>query len=523
MPEIIPNFDQSLAQKIEAPDTSEIKKALEQEIMGQPEAVDFWAGVIHRVMSNAPRLRDGPLAVLTEIGPSGSGKTEIVKKVAIYLASQSYKQGQLAGTKEQATFIRIDCGEYQQEHEVSKIIGSPPGYFGADLTPRLAQSEIDRHAIALTPEKSVTILLLDEIEKAHPKLNVTLLGGLDYGNITLGNNKKTNLKNCIVVFTSNLGNKEISTAQIDKVELTAEEKQRIRHDAMREYFTPEQLSRMGGETNTLVFEELSREVVTKILVGKFGKLEQLYAKQGTQLDFQLTQAGVDKLLELGYSTTEGIRRLENVLDQQVVSKLTNLPKIKSKTSVVVDVSSGELELYIPKQPGVEKKSVTGITTKVVPESEPPKQKLKVGGLQPLENREVNGDAQALWSDYVTFVEQIAGVVARALEKFPPLAPLAQSILEDGKAHKLTYNIERYFKQVVESGYSEISEDEAKNQLQSYINQMSQMLLTHAEQRTDIKSYDRQENIKRIHWYALQAADGKYPDLVDAFKKTFSVG
>lgn len=523
MPEIIPNFDQSLAQKIEAPDTSEIKKSLEQEIMGQPEAVEFWAGVIHRVMSNAPRLRNGPMAVLTEIGPSGSGKTEIVKKVAEYLASQSYKQKQLAGTKEQPTVLRIDCGEYQQEHEVSKIIGSPPGYVGGNLTPRLAQSEIDRHAIALTPDRSVTILLLDEIEKAHPKLNVTFLGGLDYGTITLGNNNKTDLKNCIVVFTSNLGNKEISKAQADNEELTAEEKQRIRHDAMREHFTPEQLSRMGGETNTLVFEELSREVVTKILVGKFSKLEQLYAKQGILLDFQLTQAGVEKLLELGYSTREGVRRLENVLDQQIVSKLTTLPKIKSKVPIVVDVFGESLELYIPKQPEPEKKPVVETGEKVVAGKEPIKQKPRIEGLQPipqpLESREINGNAQALWVDYGTFVEQISEVAAKALEKYPSLA---QGLLKDGKAHKLTYDIEKYFKQAVEAKLSDISEDETKAQLRSYINQMSQMLLAHAEQRTDIKPYDRQEQIKGIHWKAHQAVDGKYSDLVDLFKKTFGV-
>lgn len=349
MARIIEGFNKDASKKMEPPNTSIIKDFLEKEILGQSAAADYWANAIHRILSDAPRLGNGPLLVALEVGPSGCGKTEIVKRVAEFLAS--YGDGGVA------PLIRVDCGEFQEKVAVSRLIGSSPNYAGQEVVPRLAQSEIDRHAITLSNGRKVTVLLFDEIEKAHENLSTALLGTLDYGSITMGNNSITNLKDCIVVFTSNLGNVEIAEQMksggfsgflgAGGKSPTTEDKTHIRHEAIHKRFPSEQLSRMGGEGNTVVFEELSKETVTKILVSKLNRLEQMYATHGSPIDIQLTQIGADKLLELGYTPKQGIRPLVTVLEQKIIPKLTSLPKSDTKIPVVVDVAEGEINLYIP--------------------------------------------------------------------------------------------------------------------------------------------------------------------------------
>ena len=161
MAELISNFKPGDAKKIEPLDVTEIKKFLEQEIKGQDEAVEAWAHILQRALIGTPKLRKGPLAIITEIGPSGVGKTEIAIQAARFLATQAQIGQSLGPSKEQPSLLRIDCGEYVREHEVSKILGSPPGYIGGDITPRLAQSEVNQYAIHLDNRRKVTILVFD--------------------------------------------------------------------------------------------------------------------------------------------------------------------------------------------------------------------------------------------------------------------------------------------------------------------------------------------------------------------------
>ncbi len=361
MARIIEDFDKDQSKTIEAPDTSVIQKFLEEEILGQPVAVEFWANAIHRVLSGAPKIGNGPLFVTLEAGPSGVGKTEVVKRAAEFLVAYSRQQG---GRTSHLPLLRIDCAEYQRDHSVSKLLGSDPNYAGAEVTPRLAQTEVDRFSVDINGKK-VTILLFDEIEKASERLSEVLLGALDNGIITTGKNEQTSVKDCIVVFTSNLGNVEIAKTEVgsfsgfltsDVKSLTPEEKAHIRLKAIEERFPSEQLSRMGGKTNMMIFRELPKEVVTKILVGKLSKVEKVYAAQGFSLDLQVTIAGIDKLLALGYSAKQGIRPLETVIEQQIVSKLTTLKK-GARTPVVIDVTDDELSLHIPSDVELQKSSI----------------------------------------------------------------------------------------------------------------------------------------------------------------------
>ena len=361
MARIIEGFDKDQSKTIEAPDTSVIQKFLEEEILGQPMAVEFWANAIHRILSGAPKIGNGPLFVTLEAGPSGVGKTEVVKRAAEFLVAYSKQQG---GSTSHLPLLRVDCAEYQRDHSVSKLLGSDPNYVGAEITPRLAQSEVDRFSVDINGKK-VTILLFDEIEKAHERLSEVLLGALDNGILTTGKNEETRVKDCIIVFTSNLGNAEIAKTEGGSFSgflasgaksLTAEEKAHIRLKAIEDRFPSEQLSRMGGKTNMVIFRELPKEVVTKSLVGKLSKVEKAYAAQGFALDLQVTKAGIDKLLALGYGTKQGIRPLETVIEQQIVSKLTTLKK-GARTPVVIDVTDDELSLHIPSDVELQKSSI----------------------------------------------------------------------------------------------------------------------------------------------------------------------
>src|SRR6266849_2606290 len=134
MAKIIEQFNPTEARKLEPLDAKEIKNFLQEEIKGQDEAVEAWARILQRALIGTPKLRKGPLAVITEIGPSGVGKTEIAMQAARFLASQA-QSGQSLTSTEKPSGLRIDCGEYVREHEVAKLIGSPPGYIGHGETP----------------------------------------------------------------------------------------------------------------------------------------------------------------------------------------------------------------------------------------------------------------------------------------------------------------------------------------------------------------------------------------------------
>lgn len=342
MAERITEFDPSKMRRIEVPDTRPIEEALGANIIGQPGAVKYWASVINSVLCSAPKLRRGPLAVITQLGPSGVGKTEIVKAAAAYLQRQSTEGQQLP------PLLRIDCGEFMEEHQTAKLLGAPPGYIGYGHTPRLAQSEVDKHLIPINNEgDKVAIILFDEIEKAHSKIQNLLLGPLDYGKLTLGDNKQVDLTNCIIVFTSNLGNQEIQTEESNGKRLSDEEKRQLRMDALRERFTQEQISRMGGDRNTLVFNELSSETVGHILMHKLSLLESILAQQGRPIQFQLTNSAEQRLVGLGYSSQYGVRPLELIIEREIGHRMIGIPKTRKLQTVVIDVSPEGIELYTP--------------------------------------------------------------------------------------------------------------------------------------------------------------------------------
>jgi ATP-dependent Clp protease ATP-binding subunit ClpB len=226
--------------------------------------------------------------------------------------------------------IKVDCGEFQHSHEISKLIGSPPGYLGHREThPLITQEAL---AASHTDKLKLSFLLFDEIEKANDALWQLLLGMLDRATLTLGDNRRVDLSQTVIFMTSNLGSAEITElmhggmgfiqpedkpmAGLDvKVERTAVE-------AARRKFSPEFMNRLD---KIVVFRSLNREQLAEVLQIELGQLQQrvLETRNG-QFLFRMTDAGREFLLCEGTDQRYGARHLKRAIERQVVFPLANL-------------------------------------------------------------------------------------------------------------------------------------------------------------------------------------------------------
>lgn len=342
--------------KLELPNVSHLKEEIEKVIKGQPAAAEYLSNVAYRVLSDQPRAGNGPLATMLLVGPTGVGKTESVKVFSELLMSNGQTiEGDVTGN-----FIRINCGEYASEYGVSNLLGAAAGLKGNE-TAMLKQEMIDSHAISLPDGRRVTVILIDEIEKAHPDVMKALLGALDSGEIRVKEgNRVVNLKNCVFMFTSNLGNTEVLEAQgvSHKDDAVATPRQmgflapvikddaqipskkildqdtiaRIRMNAITDQkkkgFAPEQVSRLGGGRGVVMFHELrDKKVLSDIVIDKLGKIERQYLEKGVHLEFCPTieldksSKAIEHILRHGYTPEEGIRPLERYLESHIASRL----------------------------------------------------------------------------------------------------------------------------------------------------------------------------------------------------------
>src|SRR5208337_3606158 len=247
-------------------DALEFETALRRRIIGQDPAVDKVAEVYQMFLAglNAPGR---PVGNLLFLGPTGSGKTRVVEAMAQALFG------------DMRACIKIDCAEFQHSHEIAKLIGSPPGYLGHREThPLLTQEALNQW---FTEKMKLSILLFDEIEKASDSLWQLLLGILDKGTLTLGDNRRVDLSQCIIVLTSNLGAIEmqeiaegqgmgfrtLKTAITDGYD---EKIERSAVEAARRKFTPEFMNRID---KTVVFKTLRDEHLQEILDIELGMVQ----------------------------------------------------------------------------------------------------------------------------------------------------------------------------------------------------------------------------------------------------------
>ncbi|MBZ5573670.1 MAG: AAA family ATPase [Acidobacteriia bacterium] len=299
-------------------DAKEFESALRRKIVGQDAAVEKVVEIYQMFLAglNPPGR---PVGNLLFLGPTGSGKTRVVEAMSESLFGDA------------RACIKIDCAEFQHSHEIAKLIGSPPGYLGHREThPLLTQEALNQWH---TERLKLSILLFDEIEKASDALWQLLLGILDKATLTLGDNRRVDLSQCIIIMTSNLGASEmgglvdggLGFAQKPKlVDASLDDKiDRTAIEAARRKFTPEFMNRID---KVVVFKTLRPEHLQQILEIELGMVQQrvLMASAANQFVFNCTPKVKSYLLQEGADPKYGARHLKRAIERHLVFPLANL-------------------------------------------------------------------------------------------------------------------------------------------------------------------------------------------------------
>jgi len=325
--------------------TREFEAFLRSRIVGQDAAIEAVTEVYQTFLvgMNPP---DRPVANLLFLGPTGSGKTYVVEVAAEALFGNRH------------AFIKIDCAEFQEHHEIAKLIGSPPGYIGHSQTPPLlTQEALSRWH---TDKIKLTLLLFDEIEKASETLWQLLLGILDKASLTLGDNSHVDLSQCMIFLTSNLGAAEMSGMVEGGIGFAAhpviadssldEKIARTALEAARRKFSPEFINRLD---KTVVFKTLRPEQLQQILDLELAKVQQRItgAAGRAHFTFRCTPEAKRWLLKEGTDPKYGARHLKRVIERNIVYALANLvATVQVAAGDIVNVSLGTDGLVFTKAP-----------------------------------------------------------------------------------------------------------------------------------------------------------------------------
>lgn len=322
---------------------------LARRVVGQPAAT---ASIVPYVRLHqaglAPEGR--PAGVFLLLGPSGTGKTRTVEALAEVLHGS------------ERNVLRVDCGEFQMEHEVAKLTGAPPGYLGHREThPLLTQQKLN----AVTSERSnLSLVLFDEIEKAAPSLNRLLLGVLDKASLRLGDNTHVNFERSLIFLTSNLGARDMLSYLKPAFGFGAGEKpcgsevgeklQAIGLAAVRRKFAPEFVNRLD---TVITYQPLSAAMLDEIVELQLADVQQLIRKRLGTRSFQLrpTRAARRFLIERGASQEYGARELKRTIHRQLVHPLGELVAdnaVPPQSTVHIDVArdKGKLRFRITRSP-----------------------------------------------------------------------------------------------------------------------------------------------------------------------------
>ncbi len=309
------------AQKIVESDLrrlADLDKKLKAKVIGQDEAVDVVAKAVRRGrICVSPRRRSSSFIF---VGPTGVGKTELVKQLA----------NELFDTPE--TLIRLDMSEFMEKHSVSRIIGSPPGYVGYDEAGQLTEK---------VRRKPYSVLLFDEIEKAHPDVMNILLQILDEGKITDAQGRTVSFENTVIVMTSNAGSSRSEGALgFGKTQGDVNKEKALK--ALREFLRPEFLGRVD---EIVVFNDLDEEAFKKIAVLMLDEFKEPLRDKG--ITFTYTDEAVAELAKDSVGGTRGARDLRNNIRRKVEDKIAEkiIDNIDTPvTSITVDVNDGDIVL-----------------------------------------------------------------------------------------------------------------------------------------------------------------------------------
>ncbi|HEY1285069.1 MAG TPA: AAA family ATPase, partial [Solirubrobacterales bacterium] len=289
-----------------------MEERLHERVVGQDEAVEAVSNALRRSRAG---LSDPnrPIGVFLFLGPTGVGKTELARALAEFMFDS-----------EQA-IVRLDMSEYMEKHAVARLIGAPPGYVGYEEGGQLTEA---------VRRRPYSVILLDEIEKAHPDVFNVLLQIMDDGRLTDGQGRTVDFKNSVLIMTSNVGSQFIAAEAV-------EEKAREQvEEALTQTFPPEFLNRID---DVVIFHRLTKADLGKIVDIQVAQLSERVRERG--IEIELTDKARELLGSLGFDPTYGARPLKRVIQKQLVDKLA-LRLLEGDfaegDAVKVDAADGEL-------------------------------------------------------------------------------------------------------------------------------------------------------------------------------------
>ncbi|WP_126973651.1 ATP-dependent chaperone ClpB [Gynurincola endophyticus] len=293
---------------------------LHNRVVGQDEAISAVADAVRRSRAGLQDPKK-PIGSFIFLGTTGVGKTELAKALAEFLFN------------DESMMTRIDMSEYQEKHTVSRLVGAPPGYVGYDEGGQLTES---------VRRKPYSVVLLDEIEKAHPDVWNVLLQVLDDGRLTDNKGRVVNFKNTIIIMTTNLGSHLIQEAYDNVNDIGRERAAEVAKaevmNLLKETIRPEFLNRVD---EVILFEPLLKKEIRGIINIQLKNLQQLVAQNGIQLNF--SEYAIDYLVENGFDQQFGARPLKRLIQKEIVNQLSKrilAGDIDKSKPVLVDVFDG---------------------------------------------------------------------------------------------------------------------------------------------------------------------------------------
>ena len=301
--------EEQVAEK-ETENLAHLEDNLKKSVYGQDKAIE---GIVDKILVAQAGLKpdNKPIGSFVFMGPTGVGKTETAKQLALQL-----------GVK----LVRFDMSEYQEKHAVAKLIGSPPGYVGYEDSAGLLITKLQEHPNC--------VLLLDEIEKAHPDVSQILLQVMDNGKLMGSNGKEADARNCVLILTTNLG---ASQAEKNTIGFGGEWENTYEDTELKKFFAPEFRNRLDG---TITFGKLSKEIMMKI-VGKFlVELKNMVVTKG--ITIKIDDKALDVLVDKGFDPKMGARPLQRVIDKEIKRPLSRemlFGSLKDGGKVTININS----------------------------------------------------------------------------------------------------------------------------------------------------------------------------------------
>ena len=301
----------------ESENLANLEKNIKSSVFGQDDAIE---SIVDKILVSQAGLKpdDKPIGAFVFMGPTGTGKTETAKALANNL-----------GVK----LVRFDMSEYMEKHSVAKLIGSPPGYVGHE--------DNAGQLITKLQENPNCVLLLDEIEKAHPDVSQILLQVMDNGKVTGSNGKEADARNATIILTTNLG---AAQAEKSSIGFSTEEDNTYEDTEFKKFFAPEFRNRLDG---VITFAKLGKEVMMKI-VGKF-LLELKTMVKDKNIAIDITDEALDYLVDKGFDPKNGARPLQRVIDKEIKRPLSRqilFGTLKGGGSVTIDFRNEEIKLDV---------------------------------------------------------------------------------------------------------------------------------------------------------------------------------